>query len=47
MILPCIVLTFVSLLAFLVPVDSGEKINLSITILLSMIGNFLFFQKFS
>jgi nicotinic acetylcholine receptor, invertebrate len=37
MILPCMILTFVSLFGFLVPSQSGEKANVNINILLSII----------
>jgi hypothetical protein len=35
--MPCILLTIVALLGFLVPVSSGEKVSIGITILLSLI----------
>ena len=36
MILPCMLITFVALLGFYVPSDSGEKVTMGITTLLSM-----------
>lgn len=36
MMLPCFVITMVAMLAFYVPSDSGEKLSLGITVLLSM-----------
>ena len=36
MILPCIILTLIGLLGFLVPVHSGEKASIGVTTLLSM-----------
>ncbi|CAH1788434.1 unnamed protein product [Owenia fusiformis] len=36
MIMPCILITFVALLGFYVPSDSGEKVTMGITTLLSM-----------
>ncbi len=36
MILPCVVITIVALLGFLVPAESGEKVSISVTTLLSL-----------
>ena len=36
MILPCLVITLVALLGFYMPSDSGEKVSMGITTLLSM-----------
>uniref|UniRef100_A0A1I8F4Q6 Neur_chan_memb domain-containing protein n=1 Tax=Macrostomum lignano TaxID=282301 RepID=A0A1I8F4Q6_9PLAT len=36
MLLPCIIITYVALLGFSVPADSGEKVTMGITTLLSM-----------
>jgi nicotinic acetylcholine receptor, invertebrate len=36
MIIPCILITFVSFFGFLIPPDSGEKVSLGLTTLLSM-----------
>jgi nicotinic acetylcholine receptor len=38
MIIPCVVLTLVALLGFMVPAESSEKMSLSVTTLLSMTG---------
>ena len=37
MILPCVIILCVAFLAFLVPVNSGEKMSISITTLLSIV----------
>jgi hypothetical protein len=36
MILPCVVITIIALLGFLVPAESGEKVSISVTTLLSI-----------
>jgi nicotinic acetylcholine receptor, invertebrate len=36
MILPCLLITLVALLGFYIPSDSGEKVSMGITTLLSM-----------
>ena len=36
MVLPCILITLVALLGFYIPSDSGEKVTMGITTLLSM-----------
>jgi len=36
MILPCLLITLVALLGFYIPNDSGEKVSMGITTLLSM-----------
>lgn len=36
MVFPCLLITFVATFGFMLPPDSGEKVNLSITVLLSL-----------
>ncbi len=43
LIIPCIILSSMTLLGFSLPPDSGEKLQLGVTILLSMTVNFLQF----
>jgi hypothetical protein len=37
MIFPCLLIYFVSFLGFFLPIESGEKVNLEITILLALV----------
>src|SRR5277367_3929481 len=41
LIVPCVGLTSLSVLVFYLPVDSGEKISLCVTILLSLVMYFM------